>query len=42
MHVHDKTAFLCGSAENEADVLDLFALVVCLVIDYRDAPAPSA
>jgi hypothetical protein len=30
---HDKTAFLCGSAENEADVLDLFDLVVCLVVD---------
>jgi uridine kinase len=26
-------AFLCGSAENEADVRDLFDLVVCLVID---------
>jgi energy-coupling factor transporter ATP-binding protein EcfA2 len=33
VRVHDKTAFLCGSAENEADVLDLFGLVVCLVID---------
>lgn len=31
--MHDKTAFLCGSAENEADVLDLFDLVVCLVVD---------
>jgi hypothetical protein len=30
---HDKTAFLCGSAENEADVWDLFDLVVCLVVD---------
>jgi hypothetical protein len=29
----DKTAFLCGSAENEADVLDLFNLVICLVVD---------
>jgi hypothetical protein len=28
-----KTAFLCGSAENEADVSDLFDLVVCLVLD---------
>jgi len=28
-----KTAFLCGSAENEADVWDLFDLVVCLVVD---------
>ncbi|WP_413755375.1 hypothetical protein [Streptomyces sp. MMBL 11-3] len=26
-------AFLCGSAENEADVLDLFDVTVCLVID---------
>jgi hypothetical protein len=33
VRVHDKTAFLCGSAENEADVLDLFVLVICLVID---------
>jgi dephospho-CoA kinase len=30
---HDKTAFLCGSAENEADVRDLFDLIVCLVVD---------
>ena len=29
----DKTAFLCGSVENEADVWDLFDLVVCLVAD---------
>jgi hypothetical protein len=29
----DKTAFLCGSAENEADVRDLFDLTVCLVAD---------
>ncbi|MGW3108726.1 hypothetical protein [Streptomyces sp. NPDC001100] len=28
-----RIAFLCGSAENEADVRDLFDLVVCLVID---------
>jgi hypothetical protein len=28
-----KTAFLCGSAENEIDVWDLFDLVVCLVVD---------
>ncbi|MFE7030682.1 hypothetical protein ACFU9Y_10245 [Streptomyces sp. NPDC057621] len=28
-----RVAFLCGSAENEADVLDLFDLTVCLVID---------
>jgi len=27
------TVFLCGSAENEADVLDLFDRVVCLLID---------
>lgn len=31
--MHDQTAFLCGSAENEADVWDLFDLVVCLVVD---------
>ena len=30
---HDKTTFLCGSVENEADVLELFDLVVCLVVD---------
>ena len=30
---HDKTAFLCGSAENETDVWDLFDLVICLVAD---------
>jgi hypothetical protein len=28
-----RIAFLCGSAENEADVRDLFDHVVCLVID---------
>lgn len=28
-----RTAFLCGSAENEAHVRDLFDLIVCLVID---------
>ena len=28
-----RVAFLCGSAENEADVRDLFDLIVCLVID---------
>lgn len=28
---HDKTVFLCGYVENEADVSDLFDLVVCLV-----------
>ena len=27
------TAFLCGSAENEADVRDLFDRMVCLVVD---------
>jgi AAA domain len=27
------TAFLCGSAENEADVRDLFNRMVCLVVD---------
>lgn len=31
--VYDKTAFLCGSVENEVDVRDLFDLVVCLVVD---------
>jgi dephospho-CoA kinase len=31
--MQDKTAFLCGSAENEADVGDLFDLVICLVVD---------
>jgi hypothetical protein len=30
---HDKTAFLCGTVENEADVWDLFDLVVCVVVD---------
>jgi hypothetical protein len=29
----DKTAFLCGNIENEQDVLNLFDLVVCLVVD---------
>ncbi|WP_329788446.1 hypothetical protein V1227_28400 [Lentzea sp. DG1S-22] len=28
-----ETAFLCGCVENEEEVLDLFDLVVCLVID---------
>jgi dephospho-CoA kinase len=31
--VQHKTAFLCGSVENEAEVWDLFDLVVCLVAD---------
>ena len=31
--VRDKTAFLCGSVENEVDVRDLYDLVVCLVAD---------
>lgn len=31
--VHDKTAFLCGSVENEVEVWDLFDVVVCLVAD---------
>jgi hypothetical protein len=30
---HDRTAFLCGCVENEADVWDLFDLVVCVVVD---------
>jgi hypothetical protein len=29
----DRTTFLCGAVENEEEVLDLFDLVVCLVID---------
>jgi adenylate kinase family enzyme len=29
----DETVFLCGSAENEEEVRDLFDLVVCLVVD---------
>jgi hypothetical protein len=33
--VPGQTAFLCGSAENEADVWDLFDLVVCLVVDHE-------
>jgi shikimate kinase len=28
-----RIAFLCGSAENEQDVRDLFDVIVCLVID---------
>jgi hypothetical protein len=31
--MHDKTVFLCGSAENEAAVWDLFDHMVCLVAD---------
>jgi hypothetical protein len=31
--MHDKTAFLCGSAENEVTVWDLFDHMVCLVAD---------
>jgi dephospho-CoA kinase len=31
--MRDRTAFLCGFVENEADVWDLFDLVVCVVID---------
>lgn len=30
---HDGLVFFCGSAENDAEVRDLFDLVVCLVID---------
>ena len=30
---HDKTAFLCGSAENEGVVRDLFDHMICLVAD---------
>lgn len=29
----DTTAFLCGVVENEADVWDLFDLVICLTVD---------
>jgi broad-specificity NMP kinase len=29
----DQTVFLCGSVENESEVRDLFAAIVCLVID---------
>jgi dephospho-CoA kinase len=29
----DRIAFLCGTVENEAEVRDLFDLVVCVVID---------
>ncbi len=31
--VHDKTAFLCGSVENEAEVRELFDLVICVTAD---------
>ena len=31
--MHNKTAFLCGSAENEVAVWDLFDHMVCLVAD---------
>jgi dephospho-CoA kinase len=30
---HDKTAFLCGSVENEGVVRDLFDHIICLVAD---------
>ena len=30
---HDKTAFLCGSAENEAVVWDMFDHMICLVVN---------
>ena len=30
---HGETAFLCGSAENEAEVRDLFDVMICLVVD---------
>ena len=29
----DRKVFVCGSAENEAEVLDLFDFLVCLVVD---------
>jgi hypothetical protein len=31
----DKTAFLCGSAENEVDVWDLFDLAICVLVDNK-------
>ncbi len=31
--MRDKTAFLCGAAENEADVRDLFDHTICLIAD---------
>ena len=31
--MHDKTTFLCGSAENEEAVRDLFDHMICLVAD---------
>jgi hypothetical protein len=36
--MHDKTAFLCGSAENEAVVRDLFDHIICLVADNETIP----
>lgn len=36
-----RVAFLCGSAENEADVRDLFDLIICLVIDEEHPPLPT-
>lgn len=32
-HSPNRIVFLCGSAENEAEVRDLFDLIVCIVID---------
>lgn len=32
---HDRVAFLCGSVENEAEVRDLFDLIVCIVVDEQ-------
>lgn len=33
VRTHDKTAFLCGTVENEVDVWNLFGLVVCVVVN---------
>lgn len=32
-NAREETVFICGSAENEAELLDLFDLVICLAID---------
>jgi hypothetical protein len=40
--MHDKTAFLCGSAENEIAVWDLFDRMICLVVDNETLRARLA
>jgi hypothetical protein len=43
--MHEKTVFVCGSAENEAAVWDLFDHMICLVADnetLRDRLATRA